>query len=397
MEQSLLLAYLRLQTSPLFGPRLLSRLLVQAGSLSGLLATPEQTLLRTGCTSQQVALMKREALCCDQPETPELEQAMAWHGRPGQQLLCFESAQYPYLLRQIAVPPPLLYCAGNPVLLHTPICALVGSRKASHYGLRQARWIARELSALGLTIASGLARGIDAAAHAGALLASNNTIAVLGTGIDRVYPNSNRALAAEIRSRGLVLSEFPLGTAPRPPHFPQRNRIISGLSLGVVVVEASPRSGSLITAALAVEQNRNVLAVPGPIDHAQSAGCHRLLRDGAGLVTSPADICEELLSSWHHDSKARAGLLRATANAPQVDAYPDQQAQSPVPSQLSAVERRLLEAITEPDMLIDTVIEVTQLTPAAVNSALLQLEMKGLIQLQAGRLQRRPLTGARQP
>ena len=209
-------------------------------------------------------------------------------------LLSLASPDYPELLKQIADPPPLLYARGNCALLNRPQLAMVGSRKTSSQGLENAYAFARVLAASGFTISSGLAAGIDSRCHRGALDVGGDTLAVLGTGIDGVYPAGNRELLAEIAERGLLLSEFPIGTGPRRQHFPKRNRIISGMSLGVLVVEAALRSGSLITARLALEQNREVMAIPGSIHHPGGRGCNALIRQGAKLVETAADVLEEL-------------------------------------------------------------------------------------------------------
>ncbi|HUF18795.1 MAG TPA: DNA-processing protein DprA [Thermoanaerobaculia bacterium] len=202
--------------------------------------------------------------------------------------------EYPALLREIADPPAVLYTEGNLALLERNAVAVVGSRRASAYGQNAAAAIARSLSAAGVTVVSGMARGIDAAAHRAAMTEPGRTVAVLGTGIDQVYPRSHRQLAREIASSGLLLTEFSPGTPPRALNFPIRNRIIAGLSLGTVIVEATDRSGSLITARMAAEQGREVFGVPGPIFHAGSTGPHRLIQYGAKLVHDVDDIFVEI-------------------------------------------------------------------------------------------------------
>jgi DNA processing protein len=200
---------------------------------------------------------------------------------------------YPLLLREIIDPPLALWCSGDRTLLAEPAIAVVGSRNASPYGLNAARRIAADLSAAGLTVVAGLARGIDAAAHQAALDAGGRTIAVLGTGIDLTYPRGNRLLFERIAREGLILSEFPPGTPPRAANFPIRNRVISGLTRGTVIVEATGRSGSLITARMAAEQGREVFSVPGSIFSAGSEGCHRLIQYGAKLVHEVDDVLDE--------------------------------------------------------------------------------------------------------
>lgn len=209
-------------------------------------------------------------------------------------LLCWHSPLYPALLREISDPPALLYTRGNNELLTRPSLAVVGSRRPSRAGESDSEAFSEALSQAGITVVSGLALGVDAAAHRGALKAGGSTIAVLGTGIDLCYPRRNAALYQAIAEQGLLLSEFPIGTPPRAFQFPRRNRIISGISLGVLVVEAAVRSGSLITARQALEQNREVFALPGSIHNPASRGCNALIKQGAKLVETTLDIAEEL-------------------------------------------------------------------------------------------------------
>ena len=206
------------------------------------------------------------------------------------ELISISESTYPDLLRAISDPPFILYACGNTELLHDLSVAIVGSRQASFYGMEQARRFARVLSDSGLTIVSGLALGIDQAAHESVLDAGGRTIAVLGCGMDVIYPAENRGLYERMAKHGLILSEYPLGAEPRSYHFPRRNRILSGLSLGVLVVEAHERSGSLITAYQALEQGREVYAIPGPVHHITSRGTHRLIREGAALVETPEEV-----------------------------------------------------------------------------------------------------------
>ena len=205
-------------------------------------------------------------------------------------------ARYPPLLREIHDPPEHLYVRGNPAVLQRPQLAIVGSRRASVGGLKLTRILARQLSRAGLGICSGLAQGIDGAAHRGALDGSGMTVAVVGTGVDVVYPRQHQSLARELLQQGCIVSEFPPGTPARPGHFPQRNRLISGMSVGVLVVEAAPRSGSLITARLALEQGRAVFALPWSLLHEGGRGCLELIRDGARLVLDPEDIAQDIAS-----------------------------------------------------------------------------------------------------
>lgn len=223
-----------------------------------------------------------------------VEAALAWLEQPGNAVLTLADASYPRLLLEIADPPPLIYARGRVELLQRPGLAVVGSRNATAQGAANAESFARALSASGLTIVSGMALGIDAAAHRGGLSGPGSTIAVLGTGIDVVYPRSNAGLAAQIVERGLMISEFPLGTGALASNFPRRNRLISGLAQGCLVVEAALASGSLITARAAAEQSREVFAIPGSIHSPVSKGCHALIKSGAKLVESADDVLAEL-------------------------------------------------------------------------------------------------------
>jgi len=219
-----------------------------------------------------------------------------WLTQPDQYLLSLGQVPYPALLNEIADPPELLFAKGDLALLRQPAIAMVGSRKPSLAGLQQARSFAQQLAALGWVIVSGLAIGIDAACHRGALDVGGRTIAVLGCGCDVKYPASNNALGKEIRETGLVLSEYPPGTPPLPGNFPKRNRIITGLAQGTLIVEARLKSGSLISAHTALDQNREVFAIPGPVQYGHYSGCHELIRSGAVLTETIADVVGELTS-----------------------------------------------------------------------------------------------------
>ena len=225
-----------------------------------------------------------------------LEQDRAWLGAEGHHLLTWEDERYPALLRDIPSPPAALFVAGDPDILWQPQLAVIGSRNPTAGGRDNARDFAMELSRQGMTITSGLAAGIDSVAHTAALDAGGYTAAVTGCGLDKVYPASSRNLAQRVEAHGVLVSEFPPGTAPKREHFPTRNRIISGLSLGVLVVEAAMRSGTLITARLAGTQGREVFALPGSIHNPMAKGCHRLIRDGARLVENVEEIMQELAS-----------------------------------------------------------------------------------------------------
>jgi DNA processing protein len=291
----------------------------------------------------------------------------SWLAAPGNHLLRLDDPRYPDLLRQIPDPPPVLYVRGDPAALGNLQLAIVGSRNPTRGGLENARAFAAHLAGAGLTITSGLALGIDAAAHEGALAAGGTTIAVTGTGLDRVYPARHRELAHRIAGQGALVSEFPPGTPPRPAHFPQRNRIISGLSLGTLVVEAARRSGSLVTARHALEQGREVFAIPGSIHNPLARGCHALIRQGAKLVETADDILEEL--------GALAVAVTADATAPDAPAGA---------GELDPEYRRLLDALGHDPLPIDELVARSGLTAESVSSMLLILELQGYVAPEAG-------------
>lgn len=227
-----------------------------------------------------------------------LDAALQWAEAPDQHLIHWGHPDYPPLLMEISNPPPMLMVKGNVTLLREAQLSIVGSRHPTPSALEHTRLFARALSDAGLCITSGLAQGIDAAAHEGALAGNSKTVAVLGCGADVIYPKRNARLFAQVAEQGALVSEFPLGTQPLAEFFPRRNRIVSGLALGTLVVEAALKSGSLITARLALEQNREVFAIPGPIDQMQKEGCHYLIRQGATLIENPAQILEHF--NMHH-------------------------------------------------------------------------------------------------
>lgn len=282
-------ARLRLHGLPEIGPRRFRALLAAFGSAGAALSAPASAWRALGLPAV-AAEARRSASVREQAAG-----ALAWLQDDRHHLLCHDDPGYPALLGQLHDAPPLLLVAGAPALLERPQLALVGSRRASRPGLDTAQAFARSLAGGGFVVTSGLALGIDGAAHLGALEAGGATVAVLGTGLQCLYPRRHAGLAARIVAEGgALVSELPLGTPPQAGNFPRRNRIISGLSLGVLVVEASPSSGSLITARLAAEQGREVFAIPGSIHHPGARGCHQLIREGAQLVECIDDILAAL-------------------------------------------------------------------------------------------------------
>ncbi|WP_217631994.1 DNA-processing protein DprA [Thiohalomonas denitrificans] len=307
------------------------------------------------------------------PDWVAVERDLAWSEEPGCRLLLQGEPEYPEQLAVVADAPPVLFVRGDAALLSGPQLSMVGSRNPTPLGAETAREFAHHLAGVGLTVTSGLALGIDAAAHRGALSAEGSTVAVFGTGLDRVYPARHRELAHAIVEAGSTLvSEFPPGTAPLPGHFPRRNRIISGLSLGTLVVEAAPRSGSLITARQANEQGREVFAVPGSIHNPLARGCHQLIRDGAKLVETAQDILEEL-----------APQLEAIVNTPPASREADKASRESVP-ELDKEQLELLVCLDHSPTSVDRLVERSGLTPDAVSSMLLLLELQGYVVSVAG-------------
>ena len=327
------------------------------------------------------------------PAQADIERTLAWAGEAGNHILTLADAGYPRQLFDIADPPVLLYVKGEPALLSRPGIALVGARSATAAGEANAEAFARALAQQGLVVVSGLALGIDAAAHRGALAAGNagaGTVAVIGTGIDRIYPARNAALAREIAAAGAVVSEFPLGTPPLQHNFPRRNRLIAGLAEGVLVVEAALGSGSLITARLATETGREVFAIPGSIHSPLSRGCHRLIRDGAKLVETAEDVVEELRGrlGWPAPAVAPAaspGGRRRRGTEPAAPAEAPPQAALALGDETT----RVLDAIGHDPTDLDTIAARCGLTVDALYAILLPLELEGrLAKLPGGRFQR---------
>ena len=297
------------------------------------------------------------------------------------QLLCCDNPLYPPLLLNIHDVPIILYCLGNLDCLRSPTLAIVGSRTPTGYGEKISAELARQLVGSGFAVVSGLAQGIDGQAHSGALEANGKTIAVLGCGLDVIYPRKHARLYKQIEKHGLLLSEYPLGTPPDGFRFPARNRIVSGLSLGVVIVEAAVRSGALITARLALEQNREVFAVPGQLDSPKSEGPHGLLRQGATLVRSVEDILAELPpSSYSSESSERASALDRNIQPVSPASISPDSTFAALPDDLSQEEKDLIAVIKKDPIDIEQLAEVRALPLHSLHSLLLGLELRGLIQ-----------------
>lgn len=315
-------------------------------------------------TLRQLGLTEIQAAKINHPDIASIEQALDWQARrTDHHILSYSDVRYPPLLKQIKHPPLLLFVAGDSSLLSQPQLAIVGSREPSPTGRKIAHHFAAELVRHGYVITSGMARGIDTCAHQGALSVGGPTIAVLGSGLDKVYPKSNRELAEHIYQQGAMVSEYFPSVDARAAFFPQRNRIVVGLSKGTLVVEAALKSGSLISAHLAVESNREVFAVPGSIYHPQAAGCHALIQQGAKLTTSVADILEE----WTFFQKSCLNK---------------QQNEKKVASDL--FDDTLLANVGDEVTPVDLIAERSQLPVADTIIALLQLELAGLVAVVPG-------------
>ncbi len=308
----------------------------------------------------------------------EAEKEIEAAAKLGCELMTAGSADYPPLLREIPDPPLALYVRGDSKVLSRHTVAMVGTRRPTAYGLQVARRLARDLAERQLVIASGLARGIDSAAHHGALEGAGKTVAVLGSGIDVIYPKENKRLVEKILASGALVSEFPLGTAPTPENFPIRNRIISGLSLGVIIVEAAEYSGSLITARLASEQNREVFGVPGNITTAQSFGPNHLIKQGAKLVDHWIDVVEEFPAEIRMQLLPPAEASERATNRPDAPSLFDQSL---------TLEQKAVYEVLRPDvpLFVDSIVGSVSLSSPRVLAALLELEMSGLIRQLPGK------------
>ncbi|MDH3512236.1 MAG: DNA-processing protein DprA [Gammaproteobacteria bacterium] len=341
----------------------INSLLQHFGDIDNVVAASTADLVAAGVSQAVAGKIAR-------PDMRQLELCEHWLSVKDQRAIHWNDAQYPPLLKEISDPPALLFVRGDANVLTLPQFAIVGSRNATASGCETARQFASHLSASGFCIVSGLAAGIDAAAHRGALDTNNSTVAVLGTGPDQVYPTRHATLADAIAANGALVSEFPPGTPPRRAQFPQRNRLISGMSVGTLVVEAGLRSGALITARLAAEQGREVFAMPGSIHNPTARGCHQLIRSGAKLVETAGDIIEELSGMLAEISRSVEQNKLVATDRPPPEVDPDYQ--------------RLLELMGWDPTKVDTLVSRSGLTAEEVSSMLLILELDGRVE---------PLTG----
>ena len=361
-----LAGWLQLTLTPGLGAATIRELLSQFGLPENVLAARRTELARFASAEALLALHS-EAVA------KAVERSLAWLEQPGNAIVTLADASYPRLLLEIADPPALLYCRGRTELLNRPALALVGSRNATAQGIGNAEQFARNFATAGLTIVSGMAQGIDAAAHRGGLAGEGSTIAVLGTGVDIAYPQSNAPLAAEIAVQGLLLSEFPLGMKAFAHNFPRRNRLISGLAQGCLVIEAALASGSLITARAAAEQGREVFAVPGSIHSPLSKGCHALIKSGAKLAESAEDVLSELAAF------RRTGFASTRASASAPDS----------PRSTGGTDEPLLECMGFDPVDVDSLCARAGMPAEKVSAELLRLELAGRVAVLPGGLYQR--------
>lgn len=377
MFSSLSAQWLFLTCLPKFGRTRRRAMLATNLDLTDLLTRNSATLRAHGLHAETVAAIlawqqKDEA----NASVNAVRQALQGCERHGIGIVCWQHSDYPEALRHIHDAPLVLYTRGDSSLLSHEQIGIIGSRNATPAGLDHARRFAAELSERRLLVTSGLALGVDGAAHAGALDAGHATIAVIGCGLDRVYPNQHRRLGERVIESGLMVSEYPPGTPARAAHFPQRNRIISGLSRGILVVEAGLKSGSLITARMALEQGREVFAIPGSIHSPVARGCHHLIKQGARLVDQVDDILEELGASW---------------SLPAGCALPEQMATQPVSSPVDALDSReiaVFEALGYDPQSTDALCAATGLPADQLVQSLLLLELEGLVSSAPGGFQK---------
>jgi DNA processing protein len=359
------------------GPAAPRRQLLETHGPAAALRAGQPAWREAGLDARQIAALRSGG------EPAALDHARRWLAQPGRALLGWHDPDYPPLLRRISSPPLALFLDGDPALAWRPSVAVVGSRAPTEGGREHAFAFATQLARAGFVIASGLASGIDAAAHRAALaLGPGRTVAVLGCGPDVAYPSTHRGLLAEVAAQGCVISEHPPGTQPRREFFPSRNRLLAGLSLGTLVIEAGQRSGALITARQAADAGREVFALPGSIRNPLSRGCHRLIRDGAQLVEDPQEVIDQLASL----AAAQAADLRAQLNAPIHPAVARHPQAEPEPD---PHYKRLWQVLGHDPTPMDALVERSGLTAAELSSMLLVMELEGRVSVEHGRYSRK--------
>ena len=380
------LAWLQLAFTPYIGAESFLALHRHFGSARAALAAPVDAV--RGLLRQKQALRDWGR---DNPlALKAVEAALNWEAQPDCRLMLLSDEDFPLMLTEGITPPPVLFLRGNTALLQRPAVAVVGSRHATPQALRIARDFGEAISEQEIAVVSGMAAGIDAAAHQGALAGAGGTIAVWGTGIDRIYPPANKNLAYQIAERGLIVSEFPLDTRPLAGNFPRRNRIIAALAQAVLVVEAAPESGSLITAKLAAEMGREVMAVPGSIDNPHSKGCHKLIKEGAKLVECLDDILQECPQLLQKAPLSSYSIYKERTESSAADATePLQTAERPSETMDESGKDELLAAMGYDPVHPDSLAQSLGLPAADVYARLLELELDGQIAaMTGGRYQR---------
>lgn len=408
MNESERYARLQLAFTPHLGAELYVALMAHFGSASEALRAPKSVIERAGRSGKKAAAAWHDTAAAQ----AAADAALQWEEQEGCTLLLSGCPDYPAMLGEGLTPPPVLFARGRVALLHLPAVAIVGSRHATPQAVRIARDFGAALSAAGIPVVSGMAAGIDTAAHQGALMHDGGTAAIWGTGINRIYPSENQQLAYRIAEQGVIVSEFPLDTRPLAGNFPRRNRLIAAQSVATLVVEAALQSGSLITARLAAEMGREVMAVPGSIDNPHSKGCHKLIKEGAKLVEDLDDIlCEcAALRDFSGSLKREQPLLKPklstelstliSDNAANAETLPPtvfRQPESPMPSQTecadkpsaAAVADNLLEHMGYDPVHPDTLADTLQLPAAEVYALLTEWELEGWVAaMSGGRYQR---------
>ncbi|MCP4666478.1 MAG: DNA-protecting protein DprA [Deltaproteobacteria bacterium] len=357
-------SWLALYLVPGLGHAVLRVLLENFGGPEAVFEAGVSELVEVGGVREEIArkIVGKEFSSDPEKELSKVEKA-------GARIVTYLDPSYPKLLKEIHHPPVLLYVKGKDIPSNQTLIAVVGSRIATHYGLRAAENIGKGLAQRRVGVVSGLAKGIDSAAHRGCLRGKGFTIAVMGTGIDRVYPPGNKRLLDRVAESGAVITEFPMGSPPEPKNFPIRNRIISGLSRGVVVVEATKQSGSLITASLALEQGREVFAVPGSIDSFKSRGSHFLIKEGAKLIENADDILDEF--GFHRGVAQERSGLRESAEAH---------------LEMDGLQKKLYDIICDYPIHIDQIVRKGDMDAGEVSSILMEMELKGLVRQLPGKM-----------
>jgi len=362
------LNWINLALTPGIGPKAIQKLLAQNVSPSEIYHLTVKDI-QALCISEKIA----QDILKHPPNKPSkrVEAALTWAQSSSHHLITLDCTSYPEHLKHIATAPPLLMVKGNLDALSYPQVAMVGSRYPTSSGAQQAYDFAQQLSHLGVTITSGLAKGVDALAHQGVVDVSGSTIAVLGTGIDEIYPKANTKLAEQIIEQGALVSEFPLGTKAMKGHFPRRNRIVSGLSLATLVVEATLKSGSLITARQALEQNREVMAIPGAIHNPQKAGCHFLIRQGAKLIETPEQVLEELSLQLAPQNKGSSNINSCAQ-------------QNSASLELQGEQLKVYDAVDYDGLDMESLVNKTRLDVGQLSMVLMELELSGLLKQEQG-------------